>query len=179
MIAIIRSHFGELLSYNCNEFFITDSSISVFISIINHLINFCCWEIFTNTCCDSFKIFRSKGSSSIRIKYFVEWLEGWFRDSISRNSKDFKEESKVNLFRWCCRGNNLDNLFSLVFKSKSFNSVDELFRWNVSTVIVVKYIKAFFHLHNIIFFKSLSSILLWIKTLNYINYTLLISFRYD
>ena len=146
MIVIIRSHFGEFLSYNCNEFFITDSSIFVFISIVNHLINFCCWEIFTNTCCDSFKIFRSKWSGSIWIKYFVEWLKGCFRDSISTDSKDFKEKSKVDIIRCCCSGNNSENLFSLFFKSKSFNSVAELLRWNVSTVIVVKYIKTFFHL---------------------------------
>ena len=175
----IISHFGELLSYNSNEFFITDSSITILIGVIDHLINFGSWETFTDWCCNFFKVFRSEWSSSVWIKYFVELLEGWFRLSISTNSENFEEEGEVDLFCACCVSDNSEDLFSLIFNAESSNGVDELIGWNVSTVIVVKDVETFLHFYYIIFFKILGGIFLWIKTLNNTFDTLLIFFRYD
>ena len=71
MMVYRRSNFGEFSGDNSNKFFVADSSISILIGIINHLINFGWGESFSNGVTDSLKVFRAEAVCSLGIKYFV------------------------------------------------------------------------------------------------------------
>ena len=69
------SNFWILPGDGGNEFFKVNSSISVLISIINHLINLLRSESLSNHFANLFEIFRSKAVSSIGIKNFIDLLK--------------------------------------------------------------------------------------------------------
>ena len=160
------SDFRVIFGKNLNELVIINDSISVFISIVNHLINLSSWEVLSDTLCNFFKIFGSEGSLFAKIKIF-EKLSNWsFTWTIRVESEDVEEGSEIHLLsrrRWL---NYAQNLLSLIFNTKSFDSVNQFFSWDVSTSIIIKDVETFFKLNDSFFIKVFSNKLFWIESLN-------------
>ena len=72
-------------------------------------------------------------------------------------------------------GDDVKNLFGLFIKSKGSDSIDKFFRRNVATVIVVEDVEAFFKLAHICLLEVFVGVFLWIKSLDYKSFTLLIT----
>ena len=70
------SDFGECSGHHGYEFFIADSSITILVGVVDHLINFGRAEAFSDLVADSFEIFRSKAVGSLRIKHVIEFFKG-------------------------------------------------------------------------------------------------------
>ena len=146
-----------------NEFFEANYSISVFISIINHLVNFSSWEVLSNTGCDLFEFFRTESSLFVDIEVFKE-LSNWsFAVSITAESEDFKEGAKVHFLRWRWSWDNIDDLLSLVFNTEGSDGVDQFFTRDVSASIVIEDVETFFKLKNGIFWKVFANVFLGVE----------------
>ena len=146
-----------------NELFKANDSISVFISIVNHLVNFSSWEVLSNAGCDLFEFFRTEGSLFVDIKVFEELSNWGFAVSITAESKDLKERAKVHFLRWRWSWDNTDDLLSLVFNTESSDGVDQFFTRDVSASIVIEDIETFFKLKNGFFWEIFANVFLGVE----------------
>ena len=115
-IKICRSYFRVFSSHSCNKLFIVNSSISVLVSIINHLINLLRCKSFSNWFCNFFEFISAKATSSVEIKNLIKFPQRGFSCGF-RLTKDLKESSKIKFFGCGLRLNNIDNSFSFVLKT--------------------------------------------------------------
>ncbi len=140
-----------MLGEDVKELFKVNYSISVFISIVNHLINFGNTEILSNTLSDFFKFFWTKGSVFIDIKEFKKLTEWGFTILFSTESKDFKETCEIHFFSIWWSLNDVNNLLSLIFNTKSSDGVNEFISWDISASIIIKNVETFFKSKNSFF----------------------------
>ena len=112
---VLKSNFWILSSDSSNKLFKADSSISIFISIINHLINLLRSKFLPNYFTSFFKVFGTKTAWSSWIKYFVEFSE-WSFALIFLLSKDLYKSLEVKLFSSSGWLNKSYNTFSFAFK---------------------------------------------------------------
>ena len=169
-----QSNFWEFFCHHCHKLFVAYFSISILVSVVDHLVNLCCWKCLSNACCDLFELFRSKCTSSLWIKHFEQLVERGLWISVSAKSEDFKEGGKIILVGIGMGVNDGQNLLGLLIKSKGTNGVNELFGWDITAVVIVEDVEAVFHSLDIIFFKVLVGIFTGVKGLSYWKPTLLI-----
>ena len=161
------SDFWVFLGEDVNEFVIVDDSISIFVSIVDHLINFSSWEVLSDALGDLLELFRAESSLLVDVEMLEELSEGRFTAWVSTESEDLEESTEVHIFSVWWRLNNAQDLLGLVFNTEGFDGVDQFFGWDVSTSVVIEDIEAFLKLDDSFFFDVLSCVLLWIKTLGY------------
>lgn len=159
----ITSDFWVLFVDDVEEFFKVNDSISVFISIVNHLINFNSWKVLSNAGCNLFKFLRTEGSLFIDIKVFEELSNRGFAISITAESEDFEEGAKVHFLRCGWSWDNTNDLLSLVFNTKGSDGVDQFFTRDISTFIVIEDVETFFKLKNGIFWEVFANVFLGVE----------------
>ena len=137
------SYFGEFSGHDRNEFFVVDSSITIFIGIVDHLINLSSWEGLANAWGDFLEVFWAEAAGSVGVKGFVEGLERGFGIAISTKSEDLKEEGEIDLLGTSCVLDNGEDLLGLCFESEGSDCGGEFLGRDVSTVIVVEDVEAF------------------------------------
>jgi hypothetical protein len=160
-----RSDLWIFFGDDVNEFIIVDNSVSVFISIIDHLINFSNWEILSNAGSNLFKFFWTKSTLLFNIEIFKELSQWWFTVSLSTESEDFEESCEVHLFSMWWGVDNTDDLLGLVFNTKSSNGVDQFISWDVSTSIIIEDIEAFFKLDDSFFWEVFVGVFFGVESL--------------
>ena len=107
------SNFWVNFGYDVNEFFVANSTVSILISEINHLINLGCWEALSNTCRNSLEILGTECSTSWFVKFFKNGLKGCLIGRISSESEDYKEGSEINISDVAVAIDDVEDLSSL------------------------------------------------------------------
>ena len=173
-ISWCESYFGELSGDDCNELFIADASISVLIGIVNHLVDIGGGEVLAHTSCHLLEILRAEAASASDVKGFVELLEGGLGLTVTK-AEDVEEEGEVNFLGSAVVADDVQDLLGLVIKAKCSDGVDQLFRRDVATVIVVEDVEALLQLCHVCLLHVLPCVLLWVESLNTLSFTLLIT----
>lgn len=159
----IISDFWVFLIDDIDEFFVANDSVSVFISIINHLINFSSWKVLSNAGCDLFEFLWTESSLFVNIEGFEE-LSNWsFTVSISTESEDFKESSEIHFLGCGSSWDDTDDLLSLVFNAEGSDCVDQFFTRDVSTSVVIEDIETFLKLEDGVFIEVFANVLLGVE----------------
>ena len=160
-----QSWFRVLFSDNSNEFFKVDSSISVPISIIDHLVNLLGAKSLTHTFANFFKIFRTEATTSTNIKSLIELLETSFR-LIFIVAEDIEESLEIKfIFSWGGL-DDIENIFGLVIHIESSDGVDKLINRDLTTVVIIKDVENLFHLDYGINWHIFWGIFFWLESLN-------------
>ena len=139
----IESNLGEFSGDDSNKFFITDSSIAIFVGIVNHLVNFSRGESFPNGITNSFKVFGAKGIGSLRVKDFIKLLKRLLRRSFVL-TEDGKESGEVKFLSISVGLDDGDNVGSLAFHVEGSDGVNNFLHGDLSTVVIVEQIEHFF-----------------------------------
>jgi hypothetical protein len=86
---MIQSNFGVDFGDHVHELFEANGSVSVLISIIDHLINFRAWEMLSNTCSDFLEFLRAEGASIACVECLEDALEAALVVWISTEAENF------------------------------------------------------------------------------------------
>ena len=157
------SYLWIFLGDNVDEFVVVNNSVSVLISIVDHLINFSNWEILSDWSSHLFEFFWTESTLVFDVEAFEELSKWCLAVSISAESEDFEEATEVHLFRVRWSLNNTEDLLSLVFNAEGSDSVDQFFTRDVSTSVVVEDIEAFLKLDNSVLTEVLVGVFLGVE----------------
>lgn len=164
--AMHQSDLWVFFGGNVDEFFVVDDSISVFISIVNHLIDFGSGEVLSNAGGDLFKLFRAESSLFIDIEVFEELSQWGFRGSVSTESEDVEEGTEVHIFSVRAGIDNAQNLSGLIFNAQGSDGVNQFFSWDVSTSVVVEDVETFLKSLDCIGFEVFVNVFVSVESLS-------------
>lgn len=160
-----QSLFGVLFGDNSNKFLEVDTSITVSVSIVNHLINFLGAEAFTYTFTNFLEIFWAKATGSLRVKGFIKLLECALIATIIV-AEDIKESFEIKLIFSGSILNNVEDILGLTVHVQCSNSIDYFFDGDLATVIIVEDIENFLHLDDCVNSHIFGNIFFWLESLN-------------
>ncbi len=163
---IQSSDFWVFLGDDVDEFVVVDDSVSVLVSIVDHLVDFSNWEVLSNALSDLLEFFWTESALLLDVEIFEELTQWGFAGSVSTESEDFEEGTEVHLFSVGWGLNDTDDLLGLVFNTEGSDGVDQLFSGDVSTSVIIEDIEAFFKLDDGFFFEVFAGVLLWIESLD-------------
>ena len=160
-----ESNFGEFSGDDSNEFFVTDSSITILVSIVDHLINFSWGESFSNRVTNSFEVFWAEGVGSFGIKNFIKLLKRLLR-GLFILSEDGKESAEVEFFSISVGLDDSDDICGLAFHIEGSDCVNDFLHGDLSAVVVVEEIEHFLELGDSLNVHGLVGVFCWIESLN-------------
>lgn len=94
---VAESYFWVDSGDDCQEFIETNCSVSVFVCILDDLINLSTGEVLSHTGSCLLEFLWSKLSSSFCVKSFKDRLKSCLTASISSESEDIQEGREVNI----------------------------------------------------------------------------------
>jgi hypothetical protein len=160
-----RSDFGVVLGDDVNEFFVVDSSISVLVGIVDHLVDFSGWEVLTDWGGNLLEFFGAESSLFVDVEIFEELSQRGLWGSVSTESEDVEESCEVHIVSVRAGVDNAQNLGGLAFDAEGSDGVDEFLGWDVSRSVVVEDVETFLQLGNGISVKVLGSVFAGVKSL--------------
>jgi len=159
-----KSNFRVIFGDDIDELFVINSSIAIFVSKVNHLVDFSRRKILTYTGSNFLKLLSSESSCTCGVERFKYWLKSSFAGRVSSEAENVEENSEVHLS--CVAGvvDDSQDLSSLSFEVKGTYSIDELVSRDISAPVIIKDIKDFLQFGDSWGVEILSDVLVGIES---------------
>lgn len=130
-----------------HKLLIADSSISVLVSIVDHLVNLLGSESLTNQFAHLLELVRAEAVGVVGIEHFVELLETGFGLGFTL-AEDFNESLEVEFISSGGGLNNANDVPGISLKIQSLDGVDNFRDGDLSTSIGIEEVEHFLELQD-------------------------------
>ena len=144
---ILESHKWVLSGDNGDELFVVDSSVSVLISIVDHLINFLGSESLTDGLSNLLELFRAEAVGSVEIEDLIKFPQRSL-SGVLWDTEDLQESGEVEFLSIGVGLHNGDDGLGIILEAQSLDGVDDFFGGDLTTVIIIKNVEDFLQLED-------------------------------